>query len=356
MGIREATNGYLTIRMEDAQDRIGLFTVKTGQNHPSPDKNVFFPTVGTSYITVRADDGNSKVMWVNTHLPISETGLPGYTVQRMNPHADPATIQNLGTGFRVRYELPNFYVIQEVKVIGSVIEKTAVQHTVVVENKPASPPLDFGLRYLWDWTVDTIDNVFFRTRAPDGNFTQDFTDFPDPAFLRYQAADSDLSPSFEVFGTVTRGTLCLSLTSPTAPDELRFAAWSEAKNTAWSFSNTGGVDDSAIVYFWGFSSTLQLQSGESQTFTQYVTTHETALKCAVPVLKKDVSTMADVCGGDDLTYTVSWSNVGDDTSYDLTITDTMPGVLVYRSPLLEFFAQPDAAGTPMLKSRSWATT
>lgn len=356
--IQEATNGFLTVVMEDSPDRMGLFSVKTGDGHIPPNRNVFYgaadptPAVNTSYITFSDDTGST--MWVNAQMHAPSTpGRAGYGLESM--YTQPRTFTSLGTptprGFRVAYELPHFRLVQEVAVVGSVLANTAVRHTVTVTNTSGGAR-DFGLRFLWDWKVASVDSAWFRTRDPDGGFTQTFTTFANPAFLHYQESDSDTMPLFSIYGSVGEPNL---LVAPTPPDELRFAAWTNAKDAAWDFTNSGAGIDSAIVYYWGKNSSINLGSGASASFTQYVTTKIDALRRPLPSVHKRESSTWWVCGGERLTYTVSWSNRGDGTSYDLTITDTVSALVTYEPGSLSWYAMPDG-GAPLISVSPYYAT
>jgi len=348
---QEATNGFLTIVTEDNASLRGVFTVKTGASHPFPNRNIFYSTIGTSYITLR--DATSQEMWINQSVGgiVQNAGSSGYTLRSMFDY--PSIITPLGSsGFRTTYSLPNFTVEQDVEVVGLILNNSFVQHKVTITNATGSAR-DIGTRFLWDFMVDLIDASYFRTRDPDTSFTNSFTDFPSPTFPRYEVTDDAVIPTFSIFGSVAGGSL---LIPPTAPEELRYASWGLASVSAWSFSNTGQAADSAMVYFWGLNAPWSILPGESLSFTQYVTTGTIdALKRSVPVLNKSVTPQGTICTAELLTYTISFSNSGDATSYDLTITDTIPAGLRYQASSLQVFAQPDAQGTPTLKSIAWST-
>ncbi len=78
--------------------------------------------------------------------------------------------------------------------------------------------------------------------------------------------------------------------------------------------------------------------------------------CGTPELTKVSSQPGNVVHGDEIFYTISWSNGGIGTMIDLTITDTLPANLLYRAGSLQFWAQPDGAGSPILKSSAWAAS
>jgi uncharacterized repeat protein (TIGR01451 family) len=73
-----------------------------------------------------------------------------------------------------------------------------------------------------------------------------------------------------------------------------------------------------------------------------------------PVVHKAVSDAGPVCAGSALVYTLSWSNTGRGTAFDLTFTDTLPNGVLYSAPSLEYYADPDGAGTPALIASAYA--
>ena len=74
------------------------------------------------------------------------------------------------------------------------------------------------------------------------------------------------------------------------------------------------------------------------------------------VLNKRVETTGSICAGQALTYTVSWSKGGTSTIYDITITDTLPNGTTYSAPSIDFFAQPDGLGVPLLASTAYSSS
>lgn len=262
------TNGILTVGYDDST---GQFTIRTGANHPQPNETVFFG-IGTSYITLR--DATSKVMWVNDSFAPS-AGLAGYTADTMT--SQPHTTSTITNGFRTVYTLPNFEVTQDVVINGTTLGNTNVLHQVKVRNT-GTVTHSFGLRYMWDWQIAGNDASLFRPRSPDGAFTSVFATFDNPDFKLFEEVDDPALPTFSIFGSVSN----LGLNpDATKPDQLRYAAWFKAVDSAWDFTNTGGNSDSAVVYYWGFNSPIDLAPDASQTFAQYVTTQLSAIASTV---------------------------------------------------------------------------
>lgn len=289
-------------------------------------------------------------MWCNRSSAPSppSPGLAGYTAEVMSSY--PAVVTNIGTmGFRTTYDLPEYTVIQEVVINGTVPADTNVRHTVTVQNT-SGLPREFGVRFMWDWMIAGYDSSLFKPRNPDGIFTDVFTAYLSPDFSCYEETDDSGTPVFSVFGTVQGGGLD---PAPTSPEELRYCAWGVSFFSAWDFTNIGGGADSAVVYYWGKSAPLALPVGASMSFTQYVTTELLAIS-SIPVLRKRVTPAGVVSRGETVTYVVSWSNAGQLSLLNLTITDTLPSGVFYAGAILGFYAEPDSLGTPALLGSAYA--
>lgn len=257
------TNGILSVQYDTSS---GRFTINTGANHPQPNQTVLYP-VGTSYITLR--DATSSETFVNCQAISS--GLSGYTGATMCP--TPPQITALTTGFRATFTLPNWTVVQEVKVNGTTLSDTNVSQAVTVTNTTRTPR-EYGVRYMWDWMIAGNDAAVFRQRNPDGNYTSTFANFPNPTFQLFEEVNNPQSPIFSIYATVGGGAL---IPSPTTPDHLRYARWGSAYSSAWEFSNTGGGGDSGTTHYWGYDSPLRLNGGRSATFLTYITTQFSAV-------------------------------------------------------------------------------
>jgi hypothetical protein len=182
--------------------------------------------------------------------------------------------QTLGTlGFRTTWTLPNFKVVQEVEITGTLLSDTNVRHEVSVVNT-ASAPLKYGVRFLWDWQIAGNDAAIARPRGPDGPYTSTFSAYPSPTFRAYEQTDNLLSPSFSIYGTVSGGT---TARPPTTPDRVAYVAWEDFLVNPWDTAITGKDIDSAIVYFWGYSAPLTLAAGGTSNFRQYVSTVASSL-------------------------------------------------------------------------------
>ena len=71
-------------------------------------------------------------------------------------------------------------------------------------------------------------------------------------------------------------------------------------------------------------------------------------------VEKTVFPAGEACAGSALVYTFSWSNTGSSTAYGITVTDTLPNGTRYKAPSLDFYAQGDGLGTPVLAESLYA--
>lgn len=280
-----ATNGILTVSIQNGAGEVGQFTITTGSSHPNPNETVFYP-IGTSYITLR--DVTANEIWVNrTGTPSGNVG--GFTVLSMQSPPATAAVTTIAGGFRTTYALPNWTIVQDVVIAGSTLADTAVRETVTVTNT-SGVSRTYGVRYMWDWEIADSDDSVFRTRNPDGSFTATFQAFTPPNFQAFEEEDQIVNPTFSVFGTVQGGSL---VPAPTPPDKLGYVSWSTAYGSPWDFPVSGGNDDSATVHYWGFTTPLALGAGASNAFTEYVSTVQSAVGIGPPPATLPVPTLSE---------------------------------------------------------------
>jgi hypothetical protein len=266
---RTATNGILTIQVEDAGSELGMFSVQTGASHPQPNQRVLYP-IGTSYITLR--DNTAQEIWTNSG-GAPNTGIAPYVSRSMQTAPATAAIVNTANGFQVTYTLPNWVVVQDLVLAGTTLSDTSVRQTVTVRNT-STATRSYGVRYMWDWMIAGNDASFFRTRNPDGTFTNVFQAFAPPGFQAFEEVNSLTTPAFSVFGTVQGGTL---VPAPTAPDRLGYVSWGTSESAPWDFAVTGSGGDSSTVHYWGYTTALSLAPGGSTAFTEYLSTNPNAV-------------------------------------------------------------------------------
>jgi hypothetical protein len=275
-----ATNGILTVSINTSS---GQFTITTGASHPQPNQQVLFP-IGTSYITLR--DVTASEIWTNDGAPSGNLG--GFTSHSMNSAPASSVTTAVPGGFRSTYTLPNWVVVQDVIIVGTALSDTAVRQTVTVTNT-SGVSRTYGVRYMWDWDIADNDDSIFRTRNPDGAFTNVFQAFQPPAFQAFEE-QAPSAATFSIFATVQGGSVS---PPPTPPDRLGYVSWSDAVGSPWDFPITGSNDDSATIHYWGFVTPLTLGAGASNSFTEYITTIGSAIGVGGAVTTLAVPTMSE---------------------------------------------------------------
>lgn len=264
-----ATNGILSVVIEDAGTSVGMFTVRTGASHPLPNVTVLFP-IGTSYVTLR--DNTAQVVYANAGGAATGNIAP-YTFQSLQAAPCSGAVTTIAGGFRATYTCPNWTVTQDVVIAGSTLTDTNVRQSVSVQNTSGAAR-SYGVRYMWDWTIAGNDASVFRTRNPDGVFTSAFAAFDNPAFQVFEEVDNAAAPTLSVFGTVRGGALS---PTPSTPDRLGYVSWSTADGSPWDFPISGSGADSATVHYWGYAAPLNLAAGATTTFHQYIATNPNAI-------------------------------------------------------------------------------
>ncbi len=263
------TNNILTVFTDNAGTSAGMFWVKTGSAHPNPNQNVIYDSQ-TSYITLR--DVTAGEIWTDAGFAPS-SNIPGFVSRSMQAAPATVAVTNLPTGFRMTYTLPNWVVVQDVVVNGTTLADTNVRQSVTVTNTSAVSR-SYGVRYMWDWEIAGNDSSVFRTRNPDGTFTNVFIGFNSPGFQAFEEQDTLVNPTFSVFGTVGGGSL---LPAPTQPERVAYVSWGDFESAPWDFPITGSNSDSATVHYWGYAAPLVLAPAASRTFIEYISTNPTSV-------------------------------------------------------------------------------
>jgi hypothetical protein len=232
-------------------------------------------------------DVTASEIWTNTGF-VATDNLGGFTSMRMTFAPATAAVTTIPGGFRATYTLPNWSVVQDVVIVGTTLADTAVRQTVSVTNTSAVSR-QYGLRYMWDWDIADNDDSIFRTRNPDGSFTSTFLAFQPPAFQAFEEQAPGVA-TFSIFGTVQGGSLS---PAPTPPDRLGYVSWSDADDSPWDFPITGSNDDSATIHFWGFTSPIALAAGASNSYTEYISTVQSAVGIGPPPANLPVPTLSE---------------------------------------------------------------
>ena len=292
--VNEAGNSFYRVFVNaDQAPGIGEYTITTGPNHPvtistgSP-QNVLFGdgTPGTSY--------NSFLSYTTgtTYVATLFNPAPGLVMLDPTQPGITATVTALGTtGYRTTYTLAGppqtpdkLTIVQDVNTHGTTFETSTVEVTTTITNN-GSAPVSIGLRYLWDTQIGADDGPTFQPLNPDASVLLTEKSFEPPTFGFFRIQDNNGNPTtplFNVFGTVTQPT---SVTPPpTAPDRLVNASWPASvdlpfaytANPALDVSSEGGVDDNAVLYYWGATqaTAISIAAGASRTFSESLVSGE----------------------------------------------------------------------------------
>jgi len=264
------TNGIYTLYLENTN---GIYTVKTADSHPHPNQNVLYGGAAGSpwstYMTIRSVTTASEYYAVDAPTYVSS----GYT-GRILPTP---TVADITGGYKTTYTVttPDKLTVEQTTVIvGTTYEDSGVRVTTKVTNNDSSS-VNIGIRYMWDWMIDGSDDSWFRTRTPDSGYSDVFIGYTPPEFEVYEEINDPNNPIFSIYGTAN-GPATLS-PAPTPPDKLSYVSWSTAYIYSWDFTISGSGLNSAVCYYWGYTTPITLAAGASTTVTQYLTTGEAFL-------------------------------------------------------------------------------
>ena len=269
-------NAFYIVHVEGSGGDLGRYTATTGPSHPAGSGlNVLFGngSPGTTFNTVRSYTTNTD--YVQGTGPTSSN-----PVVDLSPFGSTVAIGT--TGVRTTYVLPGgattpdaLTIVQDVNVNGTTFANSTVEVTTKVTNNSTAGPVQIGIRYEWDFEIANDDGPTFQAINPNGAVLTNETQFLPPAFESYRMEDNNPpnAPTFDVFGTVT-GPASVTPT-PTAPDLLQYVAWPHAIGTAFDYTvnptldiaTPGGVDDSAVLYFFGHNSAAAIAVPSGQTRT-----------------------------------------------------------------------------------------
>jgi hypothetical protein len=268
-------NAFYTVYVDDT-GAIGRYTATTGPSHPAGNGlNVLYGdgSPGTTFNTIRS---------YTTNTDYTQGGSPSGSnpVVDLSPFGSTSAIGT--TGVRTTYVLPGpsttpdmLTIVQDVNVNGTTFANSTVEVTTSVTNTSTAGPVQIGIRYEWDFEIADDDGPTFQAINPNGAVLTNETQFLPPGFESYRMEDFDPPnpPTFDVFGTVS-GPASVTPT-PTAPDLLQYVSWENAIDTAFDYTvnpaldiaSPGGLDDSAVLYFFGHDSgsAITIPSGQTRT-------------------------------------------------------------------------------------------
>jgi hypothetical protein len=251
----EGGNPYYTIyiQADKTSPLVGVFTVRTGPDHPATIKYGSAQNVlcgngdpDTSYTTIRSYSSMTEYI---QHVEQFHMATPGYALKSLGSFCDavkPLTdSQNSVVGFQTTYTLPgpggspsspdSLTIIQVVKANGTTYLNSSVEVTTTVINN-GTGDVEIGIRYLWDLQVGNDDGptvqAVLADGTPDGDVLTTGEQITPPMKVMYRIVDNDMNPDppplskpplYYVFGT-DYGPDWVRPT-PTPPDRLVYACF-----------------------------------------------------------------------------------------------------------------------------------
>jgi len=292
---------------------IGLFTLRTGRNHPITEnfggqkQNLLgggsTAELGSSYITVRSYSSGTdysqseftekapgfRIAWLDSLLLVTNNFNPTRPI--INPAGDT-------TGYEVIYDFPGkpktpdqMRLTTRIQTNGRSFSDSWVEMTTIIENT-GSGALEIGIRYLLDLKVGGDDGPVVSETVFGTSFgrTEAHFDWVNFAYFLVEANDAlppnRGSPGYHVYGSgITPTNLLRAAFQPAVLQHVSwplaflkpftyevnpdFVVTRDAPNTAPNDS-TGG--DNAILYFWGETrdKSIVIQSGQKIQVTQAI--------------------------------------------------------------------------------------
>ena len=274
-----AGNGYYWVFVDEQPGGkgIGAFTVATGPDYPAGAGRamLFGGETGdawSSYTTVRSYTTGTD--YVQTLGGASS----GFLVEPMDAYGSVSPIG--ATGYRTTYELPGagetadtLRIVSEVNVNGASLAGSSVEITTTVTNLDPYP-VSAGVRYLLDLKLAEDDGPTLAAVNPTQQPLETEASYPRPGFAGWRSEDNTLSaPTLSVFGTASAGYPGI-VPASTAPDLLQFVYWPEAYGVAFDYTTAGrdvaspaGLDDSAVLYYFGSSEGSAIRLDPQQSVT-----------------------------------------------------------------------------------------
>jgi hypothetical protein len=180
-------------------------------------------------------------------------------------------------GFQTTWNLTpeNLEIVQNLAVVGTTYDNSAIYHTVELTNTGTSA-ISLGWRNLYDWTVNdpTLDdgpNNQIEVAGGGGvqvpATTNEFSYTPTPGSFARVSVDPGIATYQPLLGLGYDPGFIAALPT-TTPDLYNFVSWRGSVDTAYDYTLTGANvtgDSAGLSYF-----TATLAPGESTRFTQVI--------------------------------------------------------------------------------------
>jgi hypothetical protein len=256
------SNAYQVIVEDQAgSDGLGTFGAITGPDHPLGDSVDVLSTHGgidaySSYLTVRSYTTGTD------YVQTSSAPASGNLVIPLEPYG---SVFPVAGGYRAFYDVPasstageSLAIASDVTVTGDGLDSVIVL-TATITNRNAFPAA-IGVRYLLDVSQSGDDGPSVSVEGSTFSNESDIAPVASPVIV---------SPP-------TIGASFATPSGTAEPDAVVFAHWNRAFESAFDFTpdgsdvaSAGGLNDSALLYYFGHTSVraLTLGSNESATFS-----------------------------------------------------------------------------------------
>jgi len=228
----------------------GSFRAYTDTEHPYwPNEDIFYDGTGeTTYNTIRSFTSHTD--YVLSEIPSATD--PGYNIIFTGPASNTAlsgsSIQTTITLTKPEYP-DDLTIVQTIALHGTTFLNSTIEITVAVINTGSEPVL-VGIRYFLDFDLGGYFGLSFQQKGPDGDVLNNERTFSPVPYQYYQTKNTTGSPAMYILGT-TLGPSSLT-PIPTPPDQLEFADWDHAEDTAFTYNTTAHhCSDGCVLYYWG---------------------------------------------------------------------------------------------------------
>lgn len=261
----DISNGIYKVTVENN----GSFKAYTGAGHPYwPNEDILYDgsllELETTYNTIRSFTSHTDYV-LSARPSVTD---PGYNIIFTGPASQ--TVQS-GNSIQTTITLtkPNYpddlTIVQTVALHGTTFLSSTIEITIAVMNT-GSEPVSVGIRYFLDFELGGNDGPSFQQKNPDGDVLRNERTFSPVSYQYYQIENATGSPAMYLLGTALGPSTLIPV--PTPPDQLEFAEWNHAQETAFTYNTAGRLcSDSCVLYYWGNQGGIEVSPSGSTTVT-----------------------------------------------------------------------------------------
>jgi len=259
----DISNGIYKVTVENN----GSFKAYTGAEHPYwPNKDILYAKHSdeTTYNTIRSFTSHTD--YVLSEIP-SVTD-PGYSIIFTGPASNTvlsgSSIQTTITLTKPQYP-DDLTIVQTIALHGTTFLSSTIEITVAVINTGSEPVL-VGIRYFLDFELGGDDGPSFQQKGPDGDVLSNERTFSPVSYQYYQLKKPTGAPAMYIMGNALGPSTLVPV--PTPPDQLEFAEWDHAEDTAFTYNTTDHhCSDSCVLYYWGNPGGIEVPPSGSTAVT-----------------------------------------------------------------------------------------